>query len=271
MGCEPVSTAQRRGRSAASTLRASRAEPAPRPGTVPSGTDVLLASGAGRAPARHAVVGLTAVVLTAGFWWSRPEWAAEMRLWRAFGDAAIVLLFMSLALGPLSRLWRPAVRLLRWRRQTGVWCALVSLVHAILILNGWARWSFERLVGFEFVPQLGRTARLEPGFGLANTIGLVALAWLLVLAATSSDRAVRALGPAAWKWLQTGAYVVFYLSVLHAGYFLFLHYSLSFHKPPAPSNWFRWPLVAMGVTIVALQFAAFARTTARKKRTPARR
>jgi sulfoxide reductase heme-binding subunit YedZ len=126
-------------------------------------------------------------------------------------------------------------------------------------------------VGFEFVPQLNRTARLEPGFGLANLMGLVALAWLLILAVTSSDRAVRALGPAAWKWLQTGAYVVFYLSVLHAGYFLFLHYSLSFHKPPAPSNWFRWPLVVMGLTVVALQFAAFARTAVRKKRRPARR
>ena len=266
-----VSTAQKRAGSAATTVRAARTGSPSSPGAEPWGPDVILANGTRAAGVRHAVVGLTAVMLSAGFWWSRPQWAAEMRIWRAFGDAAVVLLFVSLALGPVSRLWRPGVRLLRWRRETGVWCAVASLVHAALVLHGWARWSVERLVGFEFVPQLNRTARLEPGFGLANLMGLVALAWLLILAVTSSDRAVRALGPAAWKWLQTGAYVVFYLSVLHAGYFLFLHYSLSFHKPPAPSNWFRWPLVVMGLTVVALQFAAFARTAVRKKRRPARR
>lgn len=106
---------------------------------------------------------------------------------------------------------------------------------------------------------------MEPGFGLANLIGLLVLMWLLVLLATSSDKAVRYLGPAAWKWLHNGAYVVFYLSVVHAGYFLFLHYTISFHRPPAPENWFRFPLLLLGLAVIGLQAAAFIRTVNRRR------
>lgn len=214
---------------------------------------------------RHAVVALIAAALIGAFWFGRMDWDAEMRTWRAFGDAAIVLLFASLALGPMARLWRRAGRALRWRRELGVWFAVAALVHATLILNGWVQWDFGRFTGYEFVPQLGRTARIEPGFGLANLIGLVALTWGLVLAATSSNRAVRALGPAAWKWLHHGAYVVFYLAVLHAVYFLFIHYTLSFHRMPPPPNWFRWPLLVMGLAVAGLQWAAFVATVRRRK------
>jgi methionine sulfoxide reductase heme-binding subunit len=188
-----------------------------------------------------------------------------MRTWRAFGDAAAVLLFASLALGPLARLWQPATQVLRWRRELGVWFAITALVHSFLILEGWVDWDLGRLMGYEFIPQLGRTARLEPGFGLANLLGLVALAWALVLAATSSNRAVRALGPAAWKWLHHSAYVIFYLVVLHAAYYLFIHYTESFHRGVPPPNWFRWPLLLMGLTIAILQLLAFTRTVHRRR------
>lgn len=214
---------------------------------------------------RHATVAATAALLVSLFWLTRLEWDAEMRTWRAFGDAAIVLLFVTLALGPAARLWRPLAVALPWRRETGVWSAVTALVHTILILNGWVRWDWGLFLGYELVPQLGRVARLEPGFGLANLIGLVALVWTLVLAATSSDRATRFLGPAAWKWLHSAAYVVFYLAVLHTLYFLFMHFTLSFHRLPPPENWFRWPLLLMGVTIVSLQVAAFVKTVRRRR------
>ena len=69
----------------------------------------------------------------------------------------------------------------------------------MLIANGWARWSLRRFLGYEFIPELGREARIEPGFGLANLVGSVALLLALVLAATSSDRALRWLGRPAWS------------------------------------------------------------------------
>ena len=113
-------------------------------------------------------------------------------------------------------------------------------------------------------PQLGREVRLEPGFGLANVVGLTALVFALVLAATSSDWAVRRLGPAAWRWLHHSALFVFYLSLLHAGYFLFLHYTVSFHKAVPPPDWFRGPFVALGGALLALQLAAFTKTSSRR-------
>ena len=215
---------------------------------------------------RHASVVASALLLLLIFWASRPEWSPEMRLWRAVGDAAVVLLLASLAIGPLVRLTTAAGPLVSWRRQIGIWAAILAGAHALLILDGWALWSARRLLGYEFVPQLGREARMEPGFGLANLVGLVALAWLLILLATSSDRALRFLGPPGWKWLHNGSYVVFYLVLLHSAYFLFLHYTVSFHRPPAPENWFRWPLLVMGLVVLGLQSAAFWQTVLRRRR-----
>lgn len=215
---------------------------------------------------RHLAVAVLAAALVGLFWSTRPAWDSEMRLWKAVGDAAFVLLLVTLALGPAARLARPATRMLPWRRQLGIWFALVAALHGALVVHGWARWSLRRFLGYEVVPQLGREARLEPGFGLANLVGLTALAFALVLAATSSDRAMRSLGGPAWKWLHHSALFVFYLSLLHAGYFLFLHYTLSFHKQVPPADWFRLPFVALGVTVVVMQLAAFLKTAGRAQR-----
>lgn len=214
---------------------------------------------------RHVAMAAVTALLVWMFWSTRLGWSPDMRLWRAVGDTAIVLLFTSLALGPVARLSARAGRALPWRRQVGVWAALAALTHTVLIIDGWAQWSARRFLGFEYVPQLGREVRLEPGFGLANLIGLVAVIWMVVLLATSSDRAMRFLGLAAWKWVHSGAYVVFYLAVLHSGYFLLMHYTLSFHRAVPDPNWFRFPLLALGATVMALQWAAFTHTVRRRR------
>lgn len=222
-------------------------------------------SGLARVARRHGVMIAVAAALVWLFWSSRPQWDPEMRLWKAVGDGALLLLLVTVALGPLARLARPARRLLPWRRETGIWFGLLASLHAVLILNGWARWSLERLFGYEFVPQLGRTARMEPGFGLANLLGLLALAWTIALVATSTDRAVRWLGPKSWKWLHNATQTVFWLVTAHVGYFLFLHYTLSFHRQPPPPDWFRLPFVALALAVIGLQVAAFVVTTRRQR------
>jgi methionine sulfoxide reductase heme-binding subunit len=211
---------------------------------------------------------LLALLLGAAGWWLgwavRGSWDPEMRLWKAFGDAAFVLLVAVVLVGPAARLWRPVRGLLPARRALGIWFALAALVHAVLILNGWVRWELLRFLGYEFVPQLGRMARLEPGFGLANLLGTVALLWALTLAATSSDRAVRALGSRAWKWLHSFTYVIFYLAALHVVYFLFIHYTASFHRMPPPPDPLRWPTLAVILVVVVLQLVAFVVTVRRR-------
>jgi methionine sulfoxide reductase heme-binding subunit len=215
---------------------------------------------------RHLVLGLVAFALWAVFWLTRLDWTPEMRFWRAVGDASFMLLIFALAIGPLARLWSVAGRLLSWRRESGIWFGLLALAHTLLILNGWLRWDLPRFFGYEFIPELGRSARIEPGFGLANLVGMVALLWALVLTAASSDRAIRALGSAAWKWLQYGAYSIFYLVALHTFYFLFMHYTLSFHRPVPPNpNWFQVPFLVLVLAVPVLQIGAFVKTVRRKR------
>jgi len=97
-----------------------------------------------------------------------------------------------------------------------------------------------------------------PGFGLANIIGSVALFLALILAATSSDTALRLLGRPAWSWLHRLAQTVLILSLLHGGYFLFIHYTPSFHKAPLPNlDWFRIPFLVAGLSVIALQAVTF--------------
>lgn len=227
---------------------------------------------------KHVATAALAAVLVALFWRSRMEWVSDMRLWRAVGDASLVLLALALAVGPLAVLAPRARGLLAWRRALGIWFALTGLLHAALVWNGWALWSIDRLWGFQELPLASAPAvvLVDPGFGLANLMGLVALAWGLLIAAVSSDIAMRALGSRSWKFVQRFAYVVFYLAGLHAAYFLFLHYeltltSLVLQKAVPSPNWFRSWFLALVLGVLALQAAAFARTLARERRARAPR
>lgn len=221
---------------------------------------------------RHLAVGLLAFLLGFVFARSRMDWSADMRLWRAVGDASFVLLALALASGPLAILFPATKALLPWRRPFGIWFALTGLLHAYLVWDGWALWSLRRLFGYEEIPlESGPVLVLtDPGFGLSNLVGLVALFWGLVIAAVSSDFAMRALGSRGWKYVQQFAYVVFYLAGLHALYFMFLHYNLSlrslvFQKGVPPPNWFRGWFVALVVLIMLLQLAGFLKTVAMRR------
>lgn len=217
---------------------------------------------------RNAFVGFCGLALTYGFWLTRPDWDPEMRFWRAVGDASLMLLYLALGVGPLARLWPRVGRLLVIRREFGVWFGILALAHTLLILDGWARWDAMRFLGYEFVPELGYLVRLEPGFGLSNLVGLVAMLITVLLMATSTDWAMRTLGGTSWKVLQLfGAYTVFYLVALHTAYFLFIHYTQHFHRlaPPNP-NWFRYPFVVLTALVILLQVAAFVTTVVRQRR-----
>lgn len=201
-----------------------------------------------------------AVAVSLPFWLGRLEWDRDMRLWRTIGDASFVLLFFTLFLGPAARHWRPMARVLSWRRELGIWCAVLGLVHTLLVLDGWVRWDWMRFFGYEFIGQLDRYARLEPGFGFANVVGIVAAAISVPLMLSSSNWAVKRLGGSSWKWLHYGAFTVFYLVALHSLYFLFMHYTPSFHRQVPEPNWFRYPFLVMAALVLAIQASAFVAT-----------
>jgi sulfoxide reductase heme-binding subunit YedZ len=85
---------------------------------------------------RHLLIGSIAIFITFVFWLFHYEWNEDMRLWRAIGDSGYSLLFVTLIIGPLSKLWPRTNFLLSWRREVGIWFAVMAITHGILIVNG---------------------------------------------------------------------------------------------------------------------------------------
>lgn len=195
-----------------------------------------------------------------------------MRLWKAFGGATFMLLWFTVFIGPAARLWRPLTRLITWRRETGVWFVVLGLVHGYLVLDGWVRWGVWEFFGYKYIPELEMYLRSEPGFGLANLMGLVAITFALILAATSFDKAVSFLGISSWKWLHMFAYVIFYLGALHVIYFAFIHFTPSPERillgQPTnyPVNPLRFYYLIAILSVFGAQMGAFIKTVYQQKK-----
>lgn len=215
-----------------------------------------------------AIGGLLAVGLV---WEVNSTWSPDMRLWKAFGGGSFFLLWFALFIGPAARVWQPLQRLVSFRREAGVWFFLIALVHGYLIIDGWVRWSVWEFFGYQYIPEAEMYMRVEPGFGLANLAGFVALTFALTLAATSFDRAVNFLGVSSWKWLHSFSYVVFYLSAIHVLYFAFIHYTPSLLRAVLgqptnyPDNPLKFYYLAAFLSVLLVQIIAFV-LTVRKQR-----
>lgn len=208
---------------------------------------------------RHLLVIALAAAGTAIFLYSRAEWSGMHRWNRAVGDVSLVLVALAMALGPMSRLWRKTAIFIPYRRELGIYAVLLALIHSIIILIGWVELDLMRLVGFEFHPGLQKYVMVQQGFGLANLIGVLALIYGAILAITSNDRSLRLLGNTVWKFVQRGTYVLWWLTVVHVGYFLYLHF-LDYHRPTPEPNWFQWPFVGLVGLVLILQITASSAT-----------
>jgi len=217
---------------------------------------------------RHVVVVGLAGALVYAFAVVHGQWSPMHRWNRAFADASLGLLVITMSIGPLSRLWPALLRVVAYRRETGIYATLLAAVHTIIILEGWVEWDFARLFGYEMNPQTGEYVMFQHGFGLANLTGIAALAYALVLMSTSNDRSIRMLGSSVWKFLQNAATVLWGLALLHTAYFLFMHF-LSFHRPMPEPNPLQWPFLAAVLSVLLLRAAAF-RSTWSKKRNSSR-
>lgn len=167
----------------------------------------------------------------------------------SFARVSFFLLFLTLFIGPVMRLKKPKKHShpweypWRWRGELGIWFTLTALLHFCFVMNkGFIDWSLTKALG----GGIG-----GGGFGLANLLGLVALFWALVLAATSFNRVIKFLGVESWKWLQSFAYVIFYLVAGHLVYFQF------FSTHGGGPDWFGYTAVGMVILVVVLQMAGF--------------
>lgn len=215
--------------------------------------------------ARHLVVIAAAAAGTALLLYIRAEWSPMHRWNRAVGDMSLILVAFAMAIGPMSRLWRHFTRLVPFRRELGIHAIVLALIHTAIILLGWVELDLMRLFGFEFHPGLQRYVMVQHGFAMANIVGILALLYGIVLAATSNDASVRRLGPSVWKFVQQGTYVLWWLAVMHTGYFLFVHF-LDFHRQTPEPNWAQWPFVVLVGVVLFLQLGASATTWRNSRR-----
>lgn len=216
-----------------------------------------------KATVRH-LLALVVMGLVLSFSAIHAGWSPMHRWNRAIGDASLVLIAVSVGIGPLARLWRPAMPLIPFRREMGIHGCLLAVVHAVIILVGWVEWDLMRLFGFEWHPDLLTYVMLQHGFGFANAIGIAALIFAPLLAATSSDAAMRRLGNSGWKFLQMGVLPLWWLTVAHVGYFLFLHF-LSFHRATPEPNPLKYWFVGLVVLVLGLRATAYLRTIGTKE------
>jgi DMSO/TMAO reductase YedYZ heme-binding membrane subunit len=197
-----------------------------------------------------------------------PDWGEDHPFWRAWAHAAFVLLFLILVLAPAATLWKPIKRLMPWRRELGIWFAVLSLGHAYAIWDRWARWDFATLFGFQYVDELGSYVLVRPEVGIMNMMGMVMLPMIILLGVTSFDRAVDFLGATSWKWIhRTLVPAIFYIAMLRGTLYFFYFFQTT---PPDwrvyPPIWFLYVFLGMGATAVLLQGAAFAKLVLRRKR-----
>jgi methionine sulfoxide reductase heme-binding subunit len=186
-----------------------------------------------------------------------------MHAWnRAFADVSLLMLILTLACGPIARLWPRAARLVLWRGEMGVWSILAALGHVVIVMTGWVEWDVLRL--FYSVNPFKRDWALDQGFALGNLLGIIALLYGVVLAVTSNDASIRLLGGSPWKFVQQGVYVLYALVALHTAYFLFFHF-VTFHRPPVPANWMERPFLVLVVVLFVLQTAALLATVRRRR------
>jgi sulfoxide reductase heme-binding subunit YedZ len=122
-------------------------------------------------------------------------------LLRGTGEWTLRLLCLTLAVTPLRR-WSGLTAPARWRRSLGLFTFFYAMLH--FLAYAWLDMGFD-------VAAIGRDLGKRP-FAL---VGFVAFVALVPLAATSFDRAIRALGAVRWQRLHRLVHAIAVLGWLH--------------------------------------------------------
>lgn len=131
---------------------------------------------------------------------------------RATGTLAFLLLTFILCIGPLARLTQRFRPFLYNRRHLGVTTFLIALVHAVLVIVWYHGFSETNPLVSVLISNPRYTS--ISGFPF-ESLGLIALLILYLMAATSHDFWNANLGPGVWKALHMGVYFAYALLVAH--------------------------------------------------------
>lgn len=163
---------------------------------------------------------------------------------RAIGGIAFYLLFFTMLIGPAMKTWPSLYQKLpgdfpyTWRAELGIWFFIWSVIHVLYVfhLRDWAVINY--------------ITTMSPwAFG-----AFVAIIISIPLTITSTKKALNYLGVDAWKWLQSFAYVVFWLTAVHV-------VDRALLRPGFPSSdILHWTYMIMVLIIPILQTTGFVRT-----------
>ncbi|MBG7605272.1 MAG: ferric reductase-like transmembrane domain-containing protein [Actinobacteria bacterium] len=199
---------------------------------------------------RHvAAVTLTAALMLLFFWLdANPEGGGSLPLSHAvLADTSLVLLCLILMLGAVARVVPRSRRVVPWARELGIAMFVTAGLHiAILVgpsLEVSGFFGVRSFRGFEFGTRM---------WDAANWVGVVALGYALVLAATSNDWSQRKLGRG-WKFLQRQTYTLFVLAWLHTAAFVVLGAGHAV-------TLFTWLFWSVTTVAVVFQLAGFVHT-----------
>lgn len=165
---------------------------------------------------RHNIwIGLASLAIGVVAWIAFDPTRMREGISAATAYAGLVLLAVSLALGPMNLLRRrgnPVSTDLR--RDVGLWAGAISLLHVVAGIGVHLGGDMRRYFMPSPAAQSGFPFRLD-AFGFANYLGTVGSVLLLVLLCISSDRALGRLGAVRWKRLQRLNYTAVAAVVLH--------------------------------------------------------
>jgi len=131
---------------------------------------------------------------------------------RALGTLAIVLVHLILLIGPMARLTTLAAPLLYNRRHLGVTFFLIALLHGLIATGYYGGFGVHNPASSVLASYAD--FRSVSGFPF-EVLGFLALLIFFVMAATSHDFWLAALGPRFWKSLHMLVYAAYVLVMAH--------------------------------------------------------
>jgi methionine sulfoxide reductase heme-binding subunit len=157
---------------------------------------------------------LLSLIATLIFYFSWPNKRLIPFLTDATGYIALVLLAITLALGPLNLILKRKNPLSTYfRRDLGIYGGALALVHSVTGL-------FVHLPGrtwLYFLEEINNSYRIRlDKFGISNYTGLAAALIILILLVVSNDLSIEKLKALRWKNIQRFSYVMFVFIVLHS-------------------------------------------------------
>lgn len=174
-----------------------------------------------------------------------------LRLGRAVGAVAFILLFLVMIIGPLVRIWPELKKIppreFPWgiRGELGIWFTIWAIAHTLFVFSqrSWNVWGYVK--------------GMSPwAFG-----AFIAVFMAIFLSAISCKKAIQFLGSESWKWIQNYfTYVIFWLTTVHVVDRALLRPGF---PPQDPLYWMY--LVMIGL-VPLLQLVGFIKTVRENKR-----